>query len=59
MYWLLGSKSQPLTENKLLLYKAIIKPTELTYSIMGYDLQFEETLQRFQNKVLRITIDAL
>jgi len=25
-YWLLGSKSQPSIENKLLLYKAILKP---------------------------------
>jgi len=26
MYWLVGSKSQLWTENKLLLYKVILKP---------------------------------
>jgi len=62
MYWLLDSKSQ-LSTNKLLLYKAILK------SIWAYSIQlwstasnsnkkYIEILQRFQNKVLRIAVDA-
>jgi len=60
MYWLFGSKSQLSTENKLLLYKAILKP------IWAYDIELWDTvsnsnieiLQRFQNKFLKIIIDA-
>jgi len=50
MYWLLGSKSQLSIENKLLLYKAILK------SIWAYGVQLWGTtsnsnieIQRFQN----------
>jgi len=59
-YWLLGSKSQLSIENKLLLYKAILK------SIRAYDVQLWDTvtntnikiLQRFQNKYVRIIVNA-
>jgi len=59
MYRLLGSKSQLSTENKL--YKAILKP------IWVYGVQLWSTasnsnikiLQRFQNKYLRIIVNAL
>jgi len=66
MYWLFGRKSQLSTENKLLLYKAILKP------IWIYDIQLwnmvsnpnieilqDFSTQRFQNKILRIIVDAL
>jgi len=65
MYWLLGSKSQLSIENKLLLYKAILK------SIWIYDVQLWgtasnsniEIIQRFQNKYLNalwyVTNDTL
>jgi len=52
MYWLLGSKLQLSIENKLLLYKTILKP------IWAYGVQLWasnsniEILQRFQNKSL-------
>jgi len=60
MHWLFDSKSQLSTENKLLLCKAILKP------IWAYDIQLRDTasnsnikiLQRFQNKSLRIIVDA-
>jgi len=60
MYWLFDSKSQLSTENKLLLCKAILK------LIWAYDIQLWDTasnsnikiLQRFQNKILRIIVDA-
>jgi len=61
MYWLLGSKSQLSIENKLLLYKVILKP------IWAYGVQLWastasnsniEILQRFQTKYLRIIVNA-
>ena len=60
MYWLIGRNSQLSTENKLLLYKTIIKP------IWAYGIQLWgtasnsniEILQRFQSKILRIIVDA-
>jgi hypothetical protein len=56
MYWLLGRKSTLSTNNKLLIYKAILKP------IWTYDFQLWGTtsnsnidiLERFQSKVLRL-----
>jgi len=58
MYWLFGRKSQLITENKLLL--AILK------LIWAYGIQLWSTasnsnieiLQKFQNKILRIIVDA-
>jgi len=60
LYWILRRKSQLSLENKLLLYKAILKP------ITSYGIQLCGTasnssidiLERFQSKVLRIIIDA-
>lgn len=60
MYWLIGRQSQLTLENKLLLYKVILKP------IWSYGIQLWgtasnsnlEILQRFQNKVLRLVVDA-
>jgi len=39
MYWLLGSKSQLSIENKLLLYKAILKP--MARPTVGHNLQLK------------------
>jgi len=40
MYWLLGSKSHLSIRNKLLLYKAILKPI-WTYGVQLWGLQFK------------------
>jgi len=58
--WLLDKKSQLTTENKLLLYKAIFKPIWV-YDIQLWDRTSNwsiEILQRFQNKIFRIIVDA-
>lgn len=60
MYWLIGHKSQLNLNNKLLIYKAILKP------IWSYGIQLWgsasksniEIIQRFQNKILRIVTNA-
>jgi len=60
MYWLICKKSALSIQNKLLLYKAILKP------IWSYGIQLWGTasnsnldiLQRFQSKYLRIIVDA-
>jgi len=60
MYWIIGRKSQLSLANKLLVYKAILKP------IWTYGMQLWGTastsnidiLEKFQSKVLRITTDA-
>jgi len=60
MYWLLGSKSQLSIENKLLLYKAILKPI-WTYGVQLWGTASNsniEIIQRFQNKYLRIIVNA-
>lgn len=60
MYWLAGRKSQLSLENKLLLYKMIIKPV-WTYGIQLWGTASNsniEILQRFQSKVLRCIVDA-
>jgi hypothetical protein len=54
-YWLLGRRSQLTTENKLLLYKAILKPiwtygAELRGTASNSNI---EILQLFQSKILR------
>jgi hypothetical protein len=59
-YWLLGRKSKLSIDNKLLIYKTILKP------IWAYGIQLWvttstsdiEILQRFQSKVLRMITDA-
>jgi hypothetical protein len=48
MHWLIGRKPQLSTENKLLLYKAILKAKPSNTKIM----------QRIQSKILRISFNA-
>lgn len=60
LHWLLSSKSYISTENKILIYKVILKP------IWSYGIQLWgttsnsniEILQRFQSKVLRKIVNA-
>jgi len=51
---MLDSKSQMLIENKLLLHKAILK----AICVLRPPIQHIERLQRFQNKYLRIIVNA-
>jgi hypothetical protein len=58
--WLLGRKSKLSTNNKLLIYKVILKPI-WTYGIQLWGKTANsniEILERFQSKVLRLTVDA-
>lgn len=60
LYWLTGRRSQLKPENKLLIYKSILKPV-WTYGIQLWGTASSsnvEILQRFQSKVLRMIIDA-
>ena len=60
LYWLLGQNSQLSTENKLLVYKTILKPI-WTYGIQLWgstSLSNIEILQRFQSKTLRTIVKA-
>jgi hypothetical protein len=57
LYWIIGRKSQLSLENKLLVYKVILKPV-WTYGIQQWGTASNsnlEILERFQSKVLRIT----
>jgi hypothetical protein len=60
MYWLLGRKSKLSTNNKLLIYKAILKPI-CTYGIQLWGTTSNsniEILEPFQSKVLRLIMNA-
>ena len=60
MHWLIGRKSELSTENKLLVYKTILKPI-WTYGAPLWGTASTsniEMLQRFQNKVLRAIVNA-
>jgi hypothetical protein len=60
VYWVAGRKSQLSLENKLLVYKAILKPI-WTYGIQLWGSASNsniEILEVFQLKVLRIITDA-
>ncbi|PNF19341.1 putative RNA-directed DNA polymerase from transposon X-element [Cryptotermes secundus] len=60
MYWMLGRQSELSTENKILLYKTMLKPI-WTYGIPLWGSASNsniEILQRFQSKVLRIIVNA-
>jgi hypothetical protein len=60
MYWLLGRKSKLSTNNKLLIYKVILKSI-WTYGIQLWGTTSNsniEILERFQSKVLRLIVDA-
>jgi len=60
MNWLIGRKSKLTTENKLLMYKAILKP------IWSYGVQLwgcakpsnTKIIQRVQSKILRMIFNA-
>jgi len=61
MYWMLGSKSQLSIESKLLLYKAILEPIWITQGAQFWGPASNsniEIIQRFQNKYLRIIVNA-
>lgn len=60
MYWLIGKDSSLSMENKLLLYKSIMKPV-WTYGIQLWEAAANsnlEILQRFQSKMLRVITKA-
>ena len=60
MCWIIGRKSKLSMENKLLIYKNILKPSS-TYGIPLWGTASYsniEILQRFQNKVLRQIVKA-
>lgn len=60
MYWLIGHTSKISMNNKLLLYKTILKPIWL-YCIQIWGAASTSNIniiQRFQNKVLRIIVSA-
>jgi len=60
MYWLIGPESKLSVENKILLYKSILKPI-WTYGLQLWGSAAKsniEILQRFQSKMLRIIINA-
>jgi hypothetical protein len=60
MYWLLGRKSNLSTNNKFLIYKAVLKPI-WTYGIQLWGTTYNsniEILERFQSKVLMLIVNA-
>jgi hypothetical protein len=60
MYWLLGRKSKLSTNNKLLIYKVILKPI-WTYGIQLWGTTSNSNikiLERFQSKVLQLIVNA-
>lgn len=60
MYWLLGPKSQLSLENKVILYKSILKPI-WTYGIELWGTASNsnvEILQRYQSKSLRLITNS-
>ena len=60
MYWIIGRKSELSLENKLLIYRTILKPI-WTYGIPLWGTASNsniEILQPFQNKVLRSIVNA-
>lgn len=60
IYWLLGRQSQLSIHNKLLIYQQVLKPV-WTYGAQLWSCAKKthiETIQKFQNKVLRCIVDA-
>jgi hypothetical protein len=60
LHWIIDRKSQVSLENKLLVYKAILKPI-WTYGVQLWESASNsnmEILERFQSKVLSIITDA-
>ena len=61
MNWIIGRKSKLSLENKLLIYKTMLKPI-WTYGIPLWGTASNskiEILQKFQNKVLRSFVNAV
>jgi hypothetical protein len=59
-HWLLGQKSKLSTSNKILIYKAILKPI-WTYGIQLWGTESTsniDILERFQSKVLCTIVEA-
>ena len=59
-YWLIGRRSNLSTQNKIILYKAVIRPV-WTYGIQLWETASNsniEILQRFQSKTLRSLLNA-
>jgi hypothetical protein len=60
MYWLLGRKSKYSINNKLLIYKAILKPI-VTYGVQLWGTTSNSNiaiLERIQSKVLRLIVNV-
>lgn len=60
LYWLIGRKSQLTLENKILIYKTVLKPV-WSYGVQLWgtaSVSNIEILERFQAKVLRMIVDA-
>ena len=60
LYWIIGRKSQLLLDNKLRVYKAILKPI-CTYGVQLWGSESNsniDILERFRSKELRIITDA-
>ena len=60
LYWILGRKSLLSLENKLLVYRAVLKPI-WTYGVQLWGTTSNsniDILERFQSKVLRVITDA-
>lgn len=60
LYWLLGRNSQLRLENKILLYKTMLRPV-WTYGIQLWGSTADsniEIIQRFQNKIMRTIVNA-
>ena len=60
LYWIIGRKSQLSLENKLLVYKAILKPI-WTYGVQLWGKASNSNMdipERLQSQVLRIISDA-
>jgi hypothetical protein len=60
MYWLLGCKSELSIDNKLILYKQVIRPV-WSYGIQLWGCASEsniQVIQRYQNKVLKCIVNA-
>ena len=60
MHWLIGQKSKLTTENKLLLYKEILKP-KWTYGVQLWSCSKPSNtkiIQRIQCKILRMVFNA-
>jgi hypothetical protein len=60
MYWILGRKLELSIENRLLIYKTILKPIwTCGITLWGTaSISNIEILQSYQNKVLRATVNA-